>query len=464
VHIHQSTQRKGHRLVSAEVGKSGKRQARVLKGFRDYLPDQMILRQRIIGIFREIFERHGFEPLDTPALEYLDVLTGKAGENEKLMYRFEDAGGREVGLRYDLTVPLARVVAMHQNDLILPFKRYHIAPVWRAENPQRGRFREFWQCDADIAGSTSPIADAEVIAVMAEALEAIGIPEFVIKISHRRLLESLGRAAGVAADQATALYRAIDKLDKIGPEGVARELGAAGVSAAQADQMLELVTRRGEPLRLLAQLRDELNGVEGAAEAIDDLEQIFRLLPDFGVAPKRYTLDLALARGLDYYTGPVFEATVTEPKVGSVGGAGRYDGLVGTFLGRSIPATGISLGLERIIEVVREHQLMPLPPTIAEVAMVIFPETVGAGAQLASCLRESGLHVDLSLLPNRGVGDQLKLADRKGIPIAVILGASEHERGVVTVKNLRSGDQQVVPLASLEGVLRQELGKAERSH
>jgi histidyl-tRNA synthetase len=457
--IQHSAQRKGQRLVSAGDGKSGKRQARVLKGFRDYLPDQMILRQRIIGIFREVFERHGFEPLDTPALEYLDVLTGKAGENEKLMYRFADAGGREVGLRYDLTVPLARVVAMHQNDLILPFKRYHIAPVWRAENPQRGRFREFWQCDADIAGSTSPIADAEVIAVMAEALEAIGIPEFVIKISHRRLLESLGRAAGVAPDQATALYRAIDKLDKIGPEGVARELGAASVTAGQAEQILEFVTRRGEPLRLLAHLREELAGVAGATEAIDDLEQIFRLLPEFGVASERYSLDLALARGLDYYTGPVFEATVTEPKVGSVGGAGRYDGLVGAFLGRSIPATGMSLGLERIIEVVREHQLMPLPPTVAEVAMVIFPETVGAGAQLASCLRESGLHVDLSLLPNRGIGDQLKLADRKGIPLAVILGSSEHEKGVATIKDLRSGDQQVVPLASLASVLQEQLGR-----
>jgi histidyl-tRNA synthetase len=443
--------------VSAEDGKTGKRQARVLKGFRDYLPEQMILRQRIIGIFRDVFEKHGFEPLDTPAIEYLDVLTGKAGENEKLMYRFADAGGRDVGLRYDLTVPLARVVAMHQNELILPFKRYHIAPVWRAENPQRGRFREFWQCDADIAGSASPLADAEVIAIMAEALEAIGIPEFVIKISHRRLLESLGRAAGVAPERATALYRAIDKLDKIGPEGVTRELLESGVTAEQAARVLELVTRRGEPLDLLSQLSAELQDVEGAASAVDDLEQIFRLLPDFGVAPERFTLDLALARGLDYYTGPVFEATVTEPRVGSVGGAGRYDGLVGSFLGRPIPATGMSLGLERIIEVVREHELMPLPARVAEVALVMLPETQSAGVQLASCLRESGLRVDLSLQPRRSVGDQLKLADRKGIPIAVILGSSEQERGVATVKDLRGGEQHVVPLENLASALRQQL-------
>ena len=447
--------------MSSEGGGGGnKRQARVLKGFRDYLPEQMILRQRIIGIFRDVFERHGFEPLDTPALEYLDVLTGKAGENEKLMYRFADAGGREVGLRYDLTVPLARVVAMHQNDLILPFKRYHIAPVWRAENPQRGRFREFWQCDADIVGSASQLADAEVIAVMAEALEGIGIPEFTIRISHRRLLESLGRAAGIREDQATALYRAIDKLDKIGPDGVARELTGAGIAADQASRVLELVTKHGEPLGLLAELRSELGDVAGAAAAIGELEQLFQILPDFGIASHRYTLDLALARGLDYYTGPVFEATVTRPNVGSVGGAGRYDGLVGAFLGRPVPATGMSLGLERIIEVVREHELMPLPSSVAEVALVVLPETVGAGARLASSLREQGVRVDLSLQPHRSVGDQLKLAGRKAIPAAVILGSSELDAGTATLKDLHTGDQTVVALDDLAGAVQKMLAQS----
>jgi histidyl-tRNA synthetase len=375
------------------------------------------------------------------------------------MYRFEDAGGRQVGLRYDLTVPLARVVAMYQNDLVLPFKRYHIAPVWRAENPQRGRFREFWQCDADIAGSASALADAEVIAIMAEALEAIGIPEFTIRISHRRLLESLGRSAGVAEEQATSLFRAIDKLDKIGSAGVARELAETGLSPAQSERLLELVTKRGEPLSLLASLRDELADVEGAGAAIDELEQVFRALPDFGVPPDRYMLDLALARGLDYYTGPVFEATVTKPNVGSVGGAGRYDGLVGAFLGRTIPATGMSLGLERIIEVVREHALMPAPATVVEVALVLFPETIGAGARLASSLREHGLRVDLSLQAHRGVGDQLKLAGRKGIPLAVILGPSELAAGAAILKVLESGEQRVVALDKLGDAIKGELAR-----
>jgi histidyl-tRNA synthetase len=244
-------------------------------------------------------------------------------------------------------------------------------------------------------------------------------------------------------------------------------LAAGRVSADQAERVLELVTKQGEPLSLLADLRRELSEVAGAAAAIDELDQLFRILPDFGVAPNRYSLDLTLARGLDYYTGPVFEATVTEPNVGSVGGAGRYDGLVGTFLGRPIPATGMSLGLERIIEVVREHELMPLPATIAEVALVVFPETVAAGARLASSLREHGLRVDLSLQPQRGVGDQLKLADRKGIPIAVILGSSELEAGAATLKDLRDGDQRPVALDDLarvvRGLLEQEVPAGGRS-
>ena len=435
----------------------GSRKPQVLKGFRDYLPEQMILRQEIIGRVRGVFERHGFEPLDTPALEYLEVLTGKAGENEKLMYRFEDQGGREVGLRYDLTVPLARVVAMHQNDLALPFKRYQIAPVWRGENTQRGRFREFWQCDADIAGSPSMLADAEVVAVMAEALTAVGLPNFVIHVSHRKLLESLGRAAGVAEEQATTLYRAIDKLDKIGREGVARELTGAGIAAAAAARVLELVTAGGEPEALLAELRRELAEVPGAPEALAELTELFALLPDFGVPADRYRLDLALARGLDYYTGPVYEATVTEPKVGSVAGAGRYDGLVGTFLGRPIPATGISLGLERIIEVVREHDLLPTPATTAEVLVAVFPETVGAGARVAAALRAAGLNVDLSLQPGRGVGDQLKRADRKGIPLAVIVGAAELAEGRASLKPLRGGEQTTHAIGELAEAVRERL-------
>jgi histidyl-tRNA synthetase len=220
-----------------------------------------------------------------------------------------------------------------------------------------------------------------------------------------------------------------------------------------------MVTAEGSPETLLADLRRELEQVPGAGAALDELAELFAVLPDFGVPEGCYRLDLALARGLDYYTGPVYEATVTEPKVGSVAGAGRYDGLVGTFLGRPVPATGISLGLERIVEVVREHGLLPTPATLAQVLVVPFPETVGGAARIAAVLRRDGLNVDLSLLPNRGVGDQLKRADRKGIPLAAIVGAAELAEGQAALKNLRTGEQTTHPIAGLAAAARAELSR-----
>ncbi|MEA2529331.1 MAG: histidyl-tRNA synthetase [Thermomicrobiales bacterium] len=437
-----------------EKAKSAQRRPQVLKGFRDYLPKQMILRRRIIETFREIFERHGFEPLDTPALEYLEVLTGKAGENEKLMYHFLDQGEREVGMRYDLTVPLARVVAMHQDELVMPFKRYHIAPVWRAEKPQRGRFREFWQCDADVAGSASMVADAEVVAIMAEALTAVGLPNFTIHISHRRLLESIALASGVPEAQAGTIYRAVDKLAKIGRQGVRRDLIDGGIEEEVADRVVEAVTAEGTAKELLDDLAVRLEAVQSAGEAIAELRQLFELLPPFGVPERAYRLDLSLARGLDYYTGPVYEATVDEPKVGSVAGAGRYDKLVGTFLGRPIPATGISLGLERIIEVVEEFGLLPTPATVADVVVTVFPDTLAASARIARELRNAGFNVDGLVQPNRSLGDQLKYANRKGVRFAVIAGSAELDRGEASLKDLASGEQTTVPLARVAEEMR----------
>jgi histidyl-tRNA synthetase len=436
-------------LVSQSESGPVRRKPQVLSGFRDYMPKQMILRRRIIEIFRGVFERHGFEPLDTPVIEYLEVLTGKAGENEKLMYQFKDHGDRQVGLRYDLTVPLARVVAMHQNELVMPFKRYHIAPVWRAERAQRGRFREFWQCDADIAGSASMIADAEVVSIMSEALTEVGLPNFTIHISHRRLLESIALACGVPSEHASTIYRAIDKLAKIGESGVLNELIDAGVEDEAARRVLIEVIRTGTPIELLMQLENRLADVPAAPKAIAELKELFELLPAFGVPGANYELDLTLARGLDYYTGPVYEATVDEPKVGSVAGAGRYDQLVGTFLGREVPATGMSLGLERIIEVVGEFGLLPTPPTIAQIAVTATAATIAESARIARVLREAGIKVDLSLQTNKSLGEQLKSADRKGIPFAVIAGPDEVEKGIATVRELATGNQTSVKLETL---------------
>ncbi len=445
-------------MTDASSAKQKARKPQVLSGFRDYMPQQMILRQRIIGTFRSIFEKHGFEPLDTPALEHIEVLLGKAGENEKLMYRFRDQGDREIGLRYDLTVPLARVVAQHQNELVLPFKRYHIAPVWRAEKPQRGRFREFWQCDADIVGSSSMIADAEAVSIAAEALTAVGLPNFVIQISHRRLLEGIAVTSGVAPELAGSVYRSVDKLAKIGANGVLKELTDSGVDEASGRKVLDAVTQTGTPDDLLETLRPRLKGFEPGISALDDLELLFSMLPGLGVPSGAYKLDLSLARGLDYYTGPVYEATVTEPNVGSVVGAGRYDGLIGNFLGKDIPATGMSIGLERIIEVVDEFGLLPSPPTVAQVIVPVFPDTLAEAARLAGDLRAVGLRVDFSLLQNKSLGEQLKYAGRRGIPYAAIAGDREIEANVVAIKDLVTGEQTEFPRATVAEALIARIG------
>ncbi|MBA2467995.1 MAG: histidine--tRNA ligase [Chloroflexia bacterium] len=425
------------------------RKPQILKGFRDYTPDQMRLRVQVIAIFREVFERHGFEPLDTPALEYLETLTGQAGENEKLMYHFHDQGDREVGLRYDLTVPLARYFAMHQQASVLPFKRYHIAPVWRAEKPQRGRFREFWQCDADIVGTPSMLADAEAVSVLTEALDAVNLNGAVVSINHRKLLEAMARLAGVPESHAPTVFRAVDKLDKIGSDGVKRELIATGVHDAAAARVVELVTRAGTSGELLDAAAADLEGVTGGDEAVADLRQLAVYLDDLQVRPGSWKIDLSLARGIDYYTGPVFEARVEEPKVGSLAGAGRYDGLVGTFVGRPVPATGMSLGFERILEVIQEFDLLPQRPSVAAIFVAAFPDTLRENARIAHELRLSGLNTDLSMLSNRGLGDQMKYAARRGIPFAVIAGSGEVQRNVALIRNLASGEQREVEIASL---------------
>lgn len=437
------------------------RKPQILKGFRDYTPETMLLRQHIIAIFRSVFERHGYEPIDTPALEYMEILTGKAGENEKLMYHFQDHGDREVGLRYDLTVPLARFVAMHQNDIVVPFKRYHIAPVWRAENPQRGRFREFWQCDADIVGTASMLADAESISVLVDALHAVNLTSAVVSINHRKLLRALAELAGVPKDQAAVLFRAIDKLGKVGPTGVRTQLVAAGISEASANDVLELATAEGGPDELLDEADRKLEGIEGGSVAVAELRDLVSYVEQLGVPKNSWKVDLSLARGIDYYTGPVYEAIVDEPKIGSVAGAGRYDGLVGSFLGREIPATGMSLGFERILEVIKEFNLLTVPRSVADVFIPVFPETLSSTSRIARELRQQGIRTDQSVQANRSLGDQLKNATRRGIPFAVIVGSAELAHGNALLRNLRTGDQHDVALPMLEAEISMMIEKSQ---
>jgi histidyl-tRNA synthetase len=431
-----------------------------LKGFRDFLPTTMILRQQIIATLRGIFERHGFVPLDTPALEYLETLTGKYGEDERLLYRFQDQGGRDVGLRYDLTVPLARVMGLYHNQIAFPFKRYHIGPVWRGEKPQHGRYREFYQCDVDIVGSASPVADVEILATILDAMDTLGFTGYRVLMNNRKLLRAMARYAGVPAEGAGAMIRALDKLAKIGRAGVRDEMVRAGLDADAAERALEFATiAGGDNGTILDTLETRLTGDAEGVEAVQELRRILDLLPAVSGSADRVVVDLSLARGLDYYTGPVFEATVDEPKIGSLGGGGRYDGLVGMFSGRDLPTVGMSLGLERLIDVMTDLGMVKATGSVSQVFVVVFNrDVVSAALELVRAVREAGIPAEVHLEPGDKVGKQLKYAASAGIPVALIAGPDEVAQGVVQVKDLRQGEQQTVLRADLLPTIRALLG------
>jgi histidyl-tRNA synthetase len=435
-----------------------------LKGFRDFLPAQMMLRQRVISTVRALFERHGFAPLDTPALEYLETLTGKYGDEERLLYKFQDQGERHVGLRYDLTVPLARVIGMNAGQLTFPFKRYHIAPVWRAENPQKGRYREFYQCDADIVGSSSTLADAEVVSILVEAMELFGFPGYEVLVYNRKLLTAMARYAGVPDAQAGQIYRALDKLAKIGNDGVLAEMDRYGVPAEAARRALDLATEgRGDDNETtLARLESRLAGDAEAQAGVRELRDLITYLGALTPAAGKVRIDPTLARGLDYYTGPIWEVEVQEPKVGSLGSGGRYDKLVGMFSGRDLPTTGCSLGLERIIDVMESLGTWKSDASASQVFVAVFsPDQLLPALSLLAELRVAGLRAESTLSPDDKLGKQLQYADRVGIPLAVIVAPDEWARGEILVKQLRTGEQRTLPRAEAAPALAALLAESQ---
>jgi len=440
--------------MSSEQQSAKKPNPRVLSGFRDFLPAQMRVRQQVTALLRDIFERFGYEPLDTPTLEVIEVLQGKIGQDEKLLYRFTDHGGREVGLRYDLTIPLARVVAMYANDLVLPFKRYHMGPVWRADRPQKGRFREFWQCDADVVGTKSVIADAEGVAIYNAALAGCGFSDYAIRVNHRAVLAALAPYAELPEHDAVTLIRAIDKLDKIGPEGVKGEMTAHGIPEKAAERVLELVGITGANDVVLSKLNGLLAGIPAARAGLDDLTHLFEYAAALGVPEGKAVFFPALARGLDYYTGPVYETYVPEGGVGSLGGGGRYDTLIGALGGRDLPATGISVGLERLLVVMEERGMAGAAGSVTQALVAILPnDDPLPSLQLATDLRAAGIRADVTLDPKRSILDQFKYAERKGIPYALIAGSDERAAGAVTIRTLATREQQQVPHADLAPTL-----------
>ncbi len=435
--------------------KGGRRpQPRVLSGFRDFLPAQMRVRQRVTGLLRDVFERFGYEPLDTPTLEDYEVLRGKIGQDEKLLYRFTDGGGREVGMRYDLTIPLARVVAMHANDLVLPFKRYHMGPVWRADRPQKGRFREFWQCDADIVGTKSTVADAEGVAVYSVVLSGLGFTDYAVRVNHRAVLRALAPYAELPEAQGVTIIRAIDKLDKIGIGGVRQEMIEREIAPDAADRVLELIAFEGDTDATMRHLRERLADQPEAVAGLDDLAHLFEYAAAFGVPEGKAVFFPSLARGLDYYTGPVYETYVPEGGVGSLGAGGRYDNLIGALGGRDLPATGISVGLERILVVMEERGMMGATASNTVALVAVLPgDDVLPALQLVGELRAAGISTEVNLDPKRKLLDQFSYAERKGIPFALIAGADERAAGTVKVRDLAKREQRDVPRDAVAAAL-----------
>ncbi len=423
-------------------------QPRTAKGMRDFLPGDMLKRQYVIGIIERVFQRYGFEPLQTPILELNETLMGKYGEEaENLIYsamhgRQKDA---EVSMRYDLTVPLARVVAQYENDLTLPFKRYQIAPVFRGERPQRGRFREFYQCDADIVGVANMAADAELISLTTTVLRELGFENFTVKINSRKLLTGMGQYSGVPDDQLGDLYRSVDKFDKVGAEGVAKELVERGIAQDVVERMMVLLQSQGEGLENLDNVEDVLTNFPTAVEGIRELREMAQQMELLGVPEENYLFDFTVVRGLGYYTGPIFETVLDGDSIGSISGGGRYDDLIGIFRKDSLPTTGVSLGIERIITIMDEKNMYPanVGGTVVQVLVTIFNEdTLPEATRFAARLRRAGIPTELYMTDSRlKIGKQFGHADKKGIPLVAVMGPDEVEQGVVTLRRLRDGKE-----------------------
>jgi len=410
---------------------------RTLKGFRDHLPAQALARERVLEIARRVYRSYGFAPIDTPALEYLEILTGKGSdETDKQLYRFQDHGGRDVGLRFDLTVPFARFAAQHVHELGLPFKRYHMATVWRGENTQRGRYREFMQCDFDTIGTTSPVADLEMVLVVHDLLAAIGIERFTIRLNDRRVLAGILGRLGLA-DQSTSVLRSLDKLGKATPEAVATELAAHGVAAEATAALLEMASLAGPPVDVLARLGALVGDEEQGRAGVAALTAIVAGAREAGVPDGRVVIDPSIARGLDYYTGIVLESFLDDlPALGSICSGGRYDNLAGLYTKQHLPGVGASLGIDRLLAGLEELGRVATVETPAEVFLVHFDERHLADyLRIATAIRAAGMAVEF--FPEaKKVGQQLKLAAKRGFPAALVIGSDEFAAGTAQFKNL----------------------------
>jgi len=423
------------------------------RGTRDFLPADVRRREYVIGVVRDVYERYGFEPLETPAFENIETLLGKYGEEgNKLIFKIlkrgehEGSGEADLALRYDLTVPLARVVAQYQNDLPKFFKRYQIQPVWRADRPARGRFREFYQCDIDAIGSTSLVVEAELLSAVVEVMRSLGFDDFVVRLNHRRLLSAMLEQAGLPPAQHGDALISIDKLDKLDRDKVVLDMTARGIDSATAVRCLDAFVRpkAADNSEWLQSLATSLASHEEGARAVVDMQALLTLLDGTPAGP-RIRLDLSLARGLSYYTGAIMEIAVEG--IGSLGGGGRYDNLVGMFLGRDVPACGFSLGLERIIVVMAERGMFPQATAqgVADVVVTFMDDDSRREALLlASELRAQGRRVDVYPDASRKFDKALKYATGRNAKVMAIFGENERRENETSVRNLLTREQTSV--------------------
>lgn len=429
------------------------------KGTRDFGPEKMQKRNFIFSQIREVFQLYGFLPLETPAMENLSVLTGKYGdEGDQLLFKVLNSGEylkksqvsdyekgekqmlpliSEKGLKYDLTVPFARYVVMNRNDITFPFKRYQMQPVWRADRPQRGRYREFYQCDADVIGTESLVCETDIISMINDVFERLGLVDFTIKYNNRKILSGIAEALGQPAAEGP-LCVAIDKLDKIGLDKVLEELSSAGFEEAAINQLRPILDNSGAADYLKNLLSDSEIGKQG----LEEVEQLQSMISTLG-GNLHAEFDPTLARGLSYYTGSIFEVKINNVKMGSVCGGGRYDNLTGIFGLEGVSGVGISFGVDRLYDVMDELELFPADQTTSTQVLIstLDEPSRTAGLKLLSHLRKQGINSEL--YPDFGkMKKHFQYADKKRIPYVVIIGSEELEKGLFSLKDLGSGEQQ----------------------
>ncbi len=438
------------------------------KGTRDFSPAEMMRRQYIFDSIRRVFRSYGFAPLETPSMENLSTLLGKYGdEGDKLLFKILNSGDYaaglsdeevrsaskicEKGLRYDLTVPFARYVVQHQGELTFPFKRYQIQPVWRADRPQKGRYREFYQCDVDVIGTRSLLCEVELIEIVERVFKALGI-RVALKMNNRKILFGIAEAIG-HADKMMDITIAIDKLEKIGLDNVKAELMERGLGQEAVDKLQPILELSGDNTQKIKQLREVLSVSETGMEGIEEMETVFGYVERLGIG-LTVELDLSLARGLNYYTGAIFEVKALDFAIGSICGGGRYDDLTGIFGMPNMSGVGISFGADRIYDVMTGLGLFPEEVNCSTRVLFVNlgPEEEAAVLPLLRDLR--GREIAAEIYPEAGkMKKQMEYANRRGIPYVVIVGSQELEAGAATVKDMRSGEQRQVAFAELAGIV-----------